>query len=101
MRRALWIAGGVLVVGVVAAALMLGPGAVQMSRVGSGYVAKQVCSCMYVAGRDFDACRADMPADMDPIEAEAVPGQPAVRAGVLGITRTARHTPGFGCALLD
>ena len=29
------------------------------AQIGAGYLAKQMCSCVYVAGRSFDDCRQD------------------------------------------
>jgi hypothetical protein len=66
--------------------------------VGAGYVAKEVCSCMFVGGRSLEACRGDVPASMDRVRAEALPD--GVRGSVpLLASRVARHEPGFGCTL--
>jgi hypothetical protein len=100
VKRALrWGAGGVLVLAALAAAVY-GPRFVAMAGVGAGYVAKQMCSCLYVAEREFDACRSDLPDSMDDIRAEPLAGRPGVRARVIGLERLAVHTPGAGCRLL-
>ena len=70
--------------------------------IGAGYVAKLTCSCVYVAGRDLEACRADFPPYMDGIEASLLPGAAGVRteASLLGVERIAAHAEGEGCRLL-
>ena len=101
MRRLLlWIAAGLL--GLIAlAGLLWGPRAVGMAQVGAGYVAKQVCSCVYVAGREVDACRADLMPSMDPIDAKVLRDREGVRASLLmgAVERTALHHAGSGCTL--
>jgi hypothetical protein len=66
--------------------------------VGAGYVAKELCSCIFVGERTPDSCRPDIPPAMDAIEAEV--GTDRVRAFVpyLG-ERIARFEPPFGCVL--
>jgi uncharacterized membrane protein YtjA (UPF0391 family) len=66
--------------------------------IGSGYVAKELCSCIFVGERELDSCRPDIPPAMDAIEAEV--GADRVRAFVpyLG-ERIARFEPPFGCVL--
>jgi hypothetical protein len=98
-RALLWVAGVALLLAAGAAAIY-GPRVVDMAEVGSGYVAKQMCSCIYVAERDFDGCRRDIPQSMDAIEAELLEKRPGVRAHVIGVERLAVHTPDAGCHLL-
>jgi hypothetical protein len=100
MRRVLrWIALGLVAV-LVLAGVVFGPGLVRMAQVGAGYVAKCMCSCVYVAERDFDSCRPDIPENMDRIEAALLESEEGVRASVLGIIeRKALHRPGTGCTL--
>jgi hypothetical protein len=70
----------------------------EQAAVGNGYVAKEVCSCVFVGGRGFEACRADVPASMERVRAEL--GADRVRAFVPGLgERIARHEPPFGCVL--
>jgi hypothetical protein len=98
VKRALRAGCALLALAVVGAAVWLVPGLGVQIRVGEGYVAKQVCSCMFVAGRDFAACRADVPASMDPIQAEALAD--GVRAWVtLFGERRAHYVPDRGCTL--
>jgi hypothetical protein len=71
-----------------------------LADVGAGYVAKVVCSCVHVGGRDFASCRSDVPASMDGVRAEPTPDGDGVRAFVpLLAERVARLHPGTGCVL--
>jgi hypothetical protein len=66
--------------------------------VGNGYVAKELCSCVFVGERDLASCRADIPPTMDRVQAEL--GADRVRAFVPGLgERIARFEPPFGCVL--
>jgi hypothetical protein len=98
MRRIVkWLVVGALVL-VVGAAVVVGPRVYRLSTIGAGYIAKQMCSCIFVGERERDSCRQDMPPDMFRVKAEVIDG--GVRAWVTGIVeRTARHTPGTGCTL--
>ena len=100
MRRALFAVALLLAAALGAAGLYYGPGMRQLARVGSGFVAKQVCSCIFVGGRDLAACRADLRPRAERVEAEVLGAERAVRAWVplLG-ERTARYRDGSGCAL--
>jgi len=68
--------------------------------IGTGMLAKQMCSCLFVAGRSRADCRADQFASMDPIEVEVLSAPDGVRAFVplLG-ERTATRSAGGGCTL--
>jgi len=68
------------------------------SSIGAGYVAKEVCSCVFVGGRTLDSCRPDIPASMDRVKVDL--GADRVRAYVPGFAeRIARHEPPYGCVL--
>ena len=101
MRRLLlWIAAGLIGL-ITLAGLLWGPRAVGMAQVGVGYVAKQVCSCVYVAGREVEACRADLMPAMDPIDVHVLGDREGVRSSLLmgAVKRTALHHAGSGCTL--
>lgn len=100
MRRLMkWMGGAVLVIVVVAGAVFARR-IHRLSVIGAGYIAKQMCSCVFVAERDFTSCRADMPPDMVRVQAEVLAGERGVHAWVPGIAeRTARYTPDTGCTL--
>ncbi len=102
MRHAFGWIGAALVL------LMVGAGAVYLPRlrqaaaVGAGFVAKQMCSCVYVAGRSFESCRPDMMEEMARIRSEALSGgeEIGVRAWLpLLAERRARFHEDFGCTL--
>ena len=66
--------------------------------IGAAMLAKQVCSCVYVANRSRADCRADQFSSMDPIALEIL--RDPERAWVTGFgERTAVHREGLGCTL--
>jgi hypothetical protein len=74
----------------------------EKSYVGGGFVAKEVCSCIHVGGRDFDACRADLMAlpGIERLDTAPLPDGEGVRSGLPGFSpRVARAQPGRGCTL--
>jgi hypothetical protein len=74
------------------------PWLARSASVGAGYVAKEVCSCMFVGGRSLESCRGDVPESMDRVQAEVL--EAGVRGFVPGLAdRVARYEPGFGCTL--
>jgi hypothetical protein len=68
--------------------------------IGTGMLAKQMCSCIFVAGRDEGACRADQMPSMDPIQLEVRDDPKSVFAFIplLG-ERLAIYRDGLGCTL--
>lgn len=73
-----------------------------LANTGVGYVAKQMCSCIYVGERSFDSCRPDMLVSMDDIQAEVLEAPSGVRAWVPGLgERNAHYRGDLGCALID
>ena len=69
-----------------------------LSTVGAGYVAKELCSCVFVGERSLASCRPDIPETMERVEAEL--GADRVRAFVPYLAeRIARFEPPFGCVL--
>jgi hypothetical protein len=100
MKRIVTITLATLACAALGLAIAYGPRFIHLADIGAGYVAKQTCSCIHVAGRDVAGCRADMPDDMDRIQATILEdGRRGVRARVLGIERLALYSPGAGCAL--
>ncbi len=68
--------------------------------IGAAMLAKQVCSCVYVADRDVADCRADQFEVTDPIQLEVFRDEERVRAWIPALAeRTAVHRDGFGCTL--
>ncbi len=72
------------------------------AQIGAGYVAHQVCSCIFVAQRSQEGCLPDLLPSMGAIRSEIVEvaGRPGVRAWLPFFPeRTALYTPKLGCAL--
>jgi len=72
------------------------------AHLGSGYVAHQICSCVFVAERSYASCLPDLLPSMDRIHSELIEldGRSGVRAGIpLLAKRVAWHTPGLGCVI--
>ena len=71
--------------------------------IGTNYVAKQLCSCVFVAGRTEAGCRKEFEPDISRFEVEIT------RSGARGEVRTrlalfdghARFEPKFGCSSPD
>ena len=70
----------------------------QQAEIGAGMVAKQMCSCVFVGGRDAQACRLDLGPEMAAVRSEQLAD--GVHAWVpLLASRTARVREGTGCTL--
>lgn len=96
-----WLIGfAVWLVLVIGAALIVELG--ERNAVGGGFVAKEICSCIHVGGRDFAACRADLAAlpRIDWLETTPLEDGSGVRSGLpLFTPRIARAAPERGCTL--
>lgn len=96
MRRILL---AIVLVLLLAAAFWL-PGFHRQVHMGAGYLAKQMCSCVFVAERSIASCRSDMLPQMDRIELEPLAQGQGIRAFVPVLAeRIARFEEGFGCTL--
>jgi len=74
----------------------------QRSYVGGGLAAKEICSCIHVGGRDFEACRADLATfpRIDWLRTSPLPDGAGVQSGLPGFPpRVARFEEGKGCTL--
>ena len=97
MRKGLLIGAGVLVV-LVAGALYAGRDTWASAKIGTVYVAKQTCSCLFVAERTMESCRTDYdPAALKPLTVAAT--DKAVKVSALGglVSARAEFEQGFGC----
>jgi hypothetical protein len=68
------------------------------ARVGTVYVAKQTCSCLFVAGRPLDSCHTDFDVEtVRPLDISV--SQNSVTVSALGglISARAQFDRGYGC----
>jgi len=71
---------------------------VATARVGTVYVAKQTCSCLFVAGRPLDSCYTDFDAEaVRPLDVSV--SQNTVTVSALGgvISARSQFDRGYGC----
>ena len=92
LRRIAVVVVVLLIAGFVGLRLRFG----EQADIGAGFGAKHLCSCVFVGGRDYDACRRDLGPDMEPVRSALVGD--TVEAWVpLLARRTARFHDGTGC----
>jgi hypothetical protein len=90
--------GIVVVVAIVGIAVFFGRDTWATARIGTVYVAKQTCSCLFVAGRPMDSCRTDYdPAAIAPLTVEKQEHGVKVSALAGLVSAQAEFEPGFGC----
>ena len=90
------------------AALVFGAGAwfahrmVEQARIGTAYVAKLTCSCLFVSHRSMQSCGSDYDMPAAKLLTEEV-GERSVAVSVPGhlITTRAVFDQGFGCHLVN
>lgn len=87
-------------------ALMLIAGGVYAARVadqagvGAAAIAKVICSCVFVAGRSLESCRADDPPGFEEIPVAIDRTAKTATGTVLGvISRRAAYSEQYGCTL--
>jgi len=99
MKRPRWKTVALVAVGLVVAAAVYGRVRIApQADVGAAFMAKHMCSCVFVGGRDAAACRRDLAPEMDPVRWEIDGG--GVRAWVpLLAARSAHVHEGTGCTL--
>ena len=96
----LWaLIGGVvavlLVAGAVAAYLLVRP----YAQIGGTYIAKQVCSCVFVAGRSDASCHAEFEPDIDKFQVRINHHRRTVRTRLLIFSAAATYAEGYGCTV--
>lgn len=76
-------------------------GQIEFAKVGTAYGAKMVCSCLFVAEREFDSCLGDFTTDISLFDFTET--ETTVTASVLGglVKNEARFEPGLGCTLVE
>lgn len=65
------------------------------------YAARMSCSCVYVAGRDLQACLADLPPQAQWLDIDVDSETQRVTARALWVSGSAHYTEGRGCRLED
>jgi hypothetical protein len=72
-------------------------------RIGAAYVAKQLCSCLFVAQRAETPCRAEFKPEIDTftvvIDRTGMPGGGRVTASVGPVVAEATYAAPFGCVI--
>lgn len=82
-------------------AMLVVPRLVVLVQVGSGYTAKQMCSCRFVSERTPESCDQELEALAKALVRYDVTDD-RVHAATLGLAdATARYDEGFGCVLDD
>jgi len=73
------------------------------AQIGGTYLAKQICSCVFVAGRSDASCRAEFEPDIDKFQVKIhhglQPGHSVVRTRLLIFSSAAKYTEGYGCTV--
>jgi len=95
VRRIAAILGVLLLAGVAGLRMRFG----EQADIGAGYGAKHLCSCVFVAGRDYDACRRDLGPEMDPVKSTVLGDTVEAWVPPLIAGRIARFHEGTGCTL--
>jgi hypothetical protein len=97
MRTKTLVIGGAVLV-IVAGAAWAGRNVYATAHIGATYVAKQTCSCLFVARRTEESCRTDYNA-ADLQRLKVAPGAGEVTVSALGglISGRAAFEQGFGC----
>ena len=98
MRSKGLIIGIVVVLAIVAIGLFAGRDTWATAKIGTVYVAKQTCSCLFVAGRPLESCRTDYdPEALKPLTVEK--GDSGVKVSALAglVSAQSKFEPGFGC----
>jgi hypothetical protein len=101
MRRTWLVIAGLLIVALAAGA-WFGRDLYTTARIGTAYVAKQTCSCLFVASRAPQSCSEDYEADaVKPLVVQ--PAASSVTVSALGglLSATAEFEDGFGCHLVN
>jgi hypothetical protein len=65
------------------------------------FVARMSCSCVFVSGRDLQACIADLPDEAGWLAVDVDHAAHSVTAGALWIEGVAEFSEGRGCRLRD
>ena len=99
MKLRWWILGGTIMLPLLAGGVYAARVADQAA-VGAAAIAKIACSCVFVAGRTPDACRADDPPGFEQVAVEIDEKGKSATGRLLGVvTRRATYSETYGCTL--
>jgi hypothetical protein len=91
---------GIVLVVIFIVAMVVGFQLRKYGQIGAGFVAKQMCSCLYVQGRDEASCRAEIGPQID--RSQIVYLDERVIVNFSGLDQAeARLKPGYGCNVQD
>ena len=91
---------GIVLVVIFVIVLGVGYQARKYGEIGAGFVARQMCSCLYVQDRDEQSCRAEIGSQID--AAQIVYMDERVIVNFSGLNQAeARLKPGYGCNVQD
>jgi hypothetical protein len=91
---------GVVLLVLFIVALAVGYQARKYGVIAAGFVARQMCSCLYVQGRDEDACKADIGPQVK--GAQIVYMEERVIVNYSGLNSAeSRLKPGYGCSVQE
>jgi hypothetical protein len=87
---------GAVLIGLFIVALAVGYQARKYGVIAAGFVARQMCSCLYVQNRDENSCKADIGSQIK--GAKIIYMEERVIVNYYGLdSAEARLKPGFGC----
>ena len=102
MRSKQLLIGGAVLLGALAVTVWVGREPYSAARIEAGFVAKQTCSCLFVAGRSMDSCKTDYNAeDIRPLTFEVADDGVTVTALSGLLSARAEFAEGFGCHPAD
>lgn len=101
MKRNHWLILAFALAALAAAAYIWAREPLSMAHLGTGFAAKQTCSCLHVSNRDLASCKLDYPKDVAALFSWRTEGE-TVEVTALGglFSAQAVHEPGFGCRLV-
>ena len=102
MRRKWLLVVGATLIAVLGAGVWAARDTYASARIGAAYVAKQTCSCLFVARRSMESCTTDYDAnDIAPLAFDV--GDGGVTVSALGglVSASAEFAEGFGCHLVN
>lgn len=93
------ILAGIIILGAAIAAFVTLRPVISEGQVASAYVAKQVCSCLFVGERPLESCKGDFTEDISALTI-AVEGETVTTSALFNmIGSSASHEEGLGCTL--